>query len=143
LFRLLTPSLYDDVLPYPGARQAIRSLSKEPGVELLCVTSNPEKDSEAFMKAKARWLHRYVPELSDRLVAARNKSGLGLDVLVDDAPHHHEAADCTTVLVKRPWNRGVQCAWQFTDWPKGYHILTELIADRRNQEHEHGKMGCR
>src|SRR5260370_38906498 len=115
LLRLFAPDLYDFVVPYPGAPEAIDSLSKKRGVDLVCVTSNPEKGSDAFMKAKTRWLRRYIPALSSALVAARNKSGLGLDLLVDDAPHHHEAADCVTVLVKRPWNQGVRCALQFSD----------------------------
>jgi 5'(3')-deoxyribonucleotidase len=131
LFHLLTPSLYDDVLPYPGARQAIRSLSKEPGVELLCVTSNPEKDSEAFMKAKAEWLRRHIPELSGTLLGTQNKCGLGLDLLVDDAPHHHESADCVTVLVKRPWNQNVRCKLKFSNWTEGSRILKRFIHEKK------------
>ena len=127
LLRLLTPNLYQVVRPYPGAREAIRSLSRKPNVELVCVTSNPEKNDKAFMEAKRNWLRRYIPELSDALISARDKSGLGLDVLIDDAPHHHEAADCVTVLVRRPWNQDVHCRLQFSTWHKGHLLLNRLI----------------
>ena len=36
LLRLLTPDLYKKVLPYPGAREAIRSLSKKRGLNSYC-----------------------------------------------------------------------------------------------------------
>jgi 5'(3')-deoxyribonucleotidase len=131
LFRLLTPDLYKNVLPYPGAREAIRSLSRQPGVELVCVTSNPGGNQDALMKAKARWLRRYIPELSGALLGAQNKSGLGLDLLVDDAPHHHKAADCMTVLVKRPWNQNVRCRLKFAHWAEGSRLLKQLIHKKK------------
>jgi 5'(3')-deoxyribonucleotidase len=134
LFRLLTPDLYKNVLPYPGARQAIRSLSRQPGVELVCVTSNPRGNQDAFMRAKAQWLRRHIPELSGALQGAQNKSGLGLDLLVDDAPHHHEAADCMTVLVKRPWNQNVRCKLKFADWAEGSRLLKRLIHKKKLRE---------
>src|SRR5262245_6191170 len=79
-FSLLTPDLYESVIPYPGASNAIRRIAAEPGVELACVTSNPERESDAFTAAKKEWLRKYAPELSGSIVAARSKSGLGLDI---------------------------------------------------------------
>jgi 5'(3')-deoxyribonucleotidase len=139
LLSLLTPKLYQKVLPYPGAREAIRSLSKEPGIQLMCVTSNPEKNGKAFMKAKKQWLRRHIPELGDALVAATTKSGLGLDLLVDDAPHHHETADCVSVLVKRPWNRNVHSGLQFSDWKEGRRLLNRLIRKSHVENDERTK----
>jgi 5'(3')-deoxyribonucleotidase len=54
LFRLLTLDFYDTVMPYPHAAESIAALSKIPGVELVCVTANPQHDSDAFTKAKTR-----------------------------------------------------------------------------------------
>jgi hypothetical protein len=51
---LLTPDLYDVVEPYPGAAEAIHRLSIEAPVELVCVTTNPDTDSEAFTAAKTQ-----------------------------------------------------------------------------------------
>ena len=73
----------DTVMPYPGAPDAIRSLRAIPQVEMICVTSNPGKDAEAFLQAKKRWLHKYIPELSDQIVSAKAKTNLGLDILID------------------------------------------------------------
>jgi 5'(3')-deoxyribonucleotidase len=134
LFRLFTPDLYDEVLPYRGAREAIQSLLDKPDIDLVCVTSNPERQGDVFMEAKNRWLRRHVPELSDRLIAAANKYGLGLDLLIDDAPHHHRAADCTMVLVERPWNQDVHCALRFSDWEEGKGLLNRLILQRNRKE---------
>lgn len=134
LFRLFTPDLYDEVLPYPGAREAIQSLLDKPDIDLLCVTSNPERQGDVFMAAKSRWLRRHVPELSERLLAASNKHGLGLDLLIDDAPHHHQAADCPMVLVERPWNLDVQCALRFSDWKEGKELLNRLVSQRNIKE---------
>src|SRR5437867_1567044 len=78
---LLTPDLYGAVEPYPGAADAIRRLSLEAPVELVCVTTNPETDNADFTLAKKGWLQKHIPELADTLVISRTKSGLGLDVL--------------------------------------------------------------
>ena len=136
LFTLLTPDLYDIVAPYPQAPESISALSKVPGVQLVCVTSNPQEDGDAFTEAKGRWLRRHIPELSGELIASRNKFGLGLDVLVDDAPHHHKTADCTTVLVRRPWNRDIRCPLEFSDWNDGLHVLSKLIRNTERNRHE-------
>src|SRR5262245_6766102 len=51
-FSVFKPDLYDSVAPYPDAPRVIRRLAAEPSVELLCVTSNPSTDADAFMAAK-------------------------------------------------------------------------------------------
>jgi 5'(3')-deoxyribonucleotidase len=85
---LLTPDLYDSVEPYPGAAEAIAVLAQDPSVELVCVTTNPKAQSDDFVTAKRQWLQRHIPELANTLIVASSKSGLLLDVLIDDAPHH-------------------------------------------------------
>jgi 5'(3')-deoxyribonucleotidase len=136
LFQLFTPDLYAVVVPYPQAPESVNALSKDPGVELVCVTSNPEENAEAFAEAKRHWLRRHIPELSGKLIASKHKFGLGLDILVDDAPHHHEMADCTTVLVRRPWNRDVRCSLEFVHWADGLRVLTRLIRNSQQNLHE-------
>jgi 5'(3')-deoxyribonucleotidase len=136
LFRLFTPDLYDIVVPYPEAPESVSALSKTPGIQLVCVTSNPQENSDAFTEAIRHWLRRHIPELSGKLIAARNKFGLGLDILVDDAPHHHEMADCTTVLVRRPWNCDVRCPLEYSHWTNGSRVLSQLISDFERSRHE-------
>jgi len=126
-FRVFTPDIYKEVLPYPKARDAIQALGKIPGVNLICVTSNPSELFEVFRTAKQQWLANFFPDLADRIVFSRTKSGLGLDVLVDDAPHHLENPDFLPVLVERPWNKGVSCKLHFSEWQEGYSILRNVI----------------
>lgn len=106
----------------------------ETDVEVVCVTSNPTKSAEAFLEAKRRWLRRFIPELAESLVAAKIKTGLGLDILVDDAPQHHESPDCVPILVERPWNSRVVTNLKFSDWADGEKIIFKLIEGMR-----HGK----
>jgi 5'(3')-deoxyribonucleotidase len=137
LFDVLTPDLYEVVEPYPDAPEVIRDLARVPGVELVCVTANPTKNSQDFAAAKRRWLLRNVPELSSSVIFARSKSGLGLDVLVDDAPQHFERTDFIPVLVERPWNRTVPCRLRFREWSEGRRMLDSVIKKfqrRFNQE---------
>jgi 5'(3')-deoxyribonucleotidase len=134
LFRLFTPDLYDTVSPYPQAPESVRELSRIPGVKLVCVTSNPPENADAFTEAKVRWLRKHIPELSGGLIASRDKFGLGLDVLIDDAPRHHEAADCITVLVRRPWNRDIRCLLEFSDWSDGLRVVNQLIREKGTGE---------
>jgi 5'(3')-deoxyribonucleotidase len=132
LFSLFTPDLYENVMPYFGAPEAIRRIALEPDVTLVCVTSNPREQSGAFTAAKQQWLRKFIPELGESIIAAREKSGLGLDVLIDDAPHHHENTDYVPVLIKRPWNRAVPCPLQFEDWLDGQELLLKLIREQRH-----------
>jgi 5'(3')-deoxyribonucleotidase len=133
-FDLLTPDLYENVEPYPFAPEAFRSIGALPQVEMVCVTSNPEKEANAFVQAKKRWLQKYIPQLSDRIITAKIKTNLGLDILIDDAPHHHENADCVCVLVRRPWNRNVICPFQFADWLDAERVLVPLIKKSRAEK---------
>jgi len=126
-FDLFTPDLYDVVTPYPGAPDAIRTLQAIPEIELVCVTSNPEKEAQAFLQAKKKWLQKYIPELSESIISAKTKTNLGLHILIDDAPHHHKDADCLCVLVRRPWNRHVTCRFEFADWVDAHDVVKKIV----------------
>ena len=133
---LLTPDIYEGVQPYPGAPQAIQHLSAEPGVELVCVTTNPPDQADAFLSAKRKWLQEHVPELSDSIFVTQSKFGIGLDILIDDAPHHHRHGDYIPVLVERPWNSGVTAALRFKDWADGESLLLRLIQELRSAKRD-------
>ncbi len=126
-FDVFTPDLYDEVEPYPGAPEVVRDLARLPGVELLCVTTNPSRNYEAFALSKRQWLRRHIPILADSTIFAKNKSGLGLDVLVDDAPHHFETPDFVPILVERPWNQAVCCELRFLEWSKGRQVIFSVV----------------
>lgn len=136
---LLTPDLYEVVEPYPGAAAAIRRLSLEVPIELICVTTNPDTNSAAFTAAKTQWLRKYIPELADALVVARRKSGLGLDVLIDDAPHHLQTEDYVPVLVIRPWNESVNAPLRFNTWHEGEALVRRLVKEIATGTYEHSR----
>jgi 5'(3')-deoxyribonucleotidase len=127
--RLFTPDLYDSVDPYPGAAEAIARLAKDASTELVCVTTNPQARSDEFVGAKRRWLQRYIPDLANTLIIASSKSGLGLDILIDDAPHHHDRGDYISVLIDRPWNEAVNANFRFKEWPEGEALVRTLIQE--------------
>lgn len=136
---LLTPDLYDVVEPYPGAADAIGRLASEASIELVCVTTNPEVNSTAFTAAKTLWLRKHIPQLADAVVIARNKSGLGLDVLIDDAPHNSQAEDYVAVLVNRPWNERVDAPFRFGTWYEGEALVRRLVEEIAAGTHEHSR----
>ena len=128
LFAAFTPDLYEIVEPYLGAPKVIHELARKPGVELVCVTTNPKRNEEEFAAAKKKWLRRYIPDLAKHVLFRTDKFGLGLDVPVDDAPHHFVTPDCAAVLVERPWNRGVTCEYRFREWSDGRRVLFSLVS---------------
>ncbi len=128
-FEIFTPDLYQTVMPYEGAVEAVRDLASNPLIKLACVTTNPSRDSNDFVRAKISWLKKHFPALADSVLFAKNKSGLGLDVLVDDAPHNFENVDFIPVLVIRPWNNSVICPLRFTDWDSGKFLLSYLAEE--------------
>jgi 5'(3')-deoxyribonucleotidase len=136
---LLTPDLYDVVEPYPGAADAIRRLSSEALIEFACVTTNPDKNSAAFTAAKTQWLRKHIPQLADAVLIARNKSGLGLDVLIDDAPHHLQSEDYVPVLVSRPWNESVDAPFRFGTWHEGEALVRRLVEEISAGTYEHSR----
>jgi len=136
---LLTPDLYDTVEPYPGAADAIRHLSLEAPIELVCVTTNPDTNSAAFTAAKTQWLRKHIPQLVDVLAIARKKSGLGLDILIDDAPHHCQTDDYIPVLVNRPWNQSVNAPFRFETWYEGEALVRRLAEAIAAGTYEHSR----
>ena len=131
LFEVFTPDLYEIVKPYPASAEVVRELAALPGVELTCVTANPSQDPEGFTKAKKQWLRGYFPDLADSVIFSKKKSGLGLNVLIDDAPQHFETADFIPVLVERPWNTMVRCELRFRGWDEARQVLFPLLTKKR------------
>ena len=125
-FSLLTPDIYDSAEPYARASAVIAKWSVRPNIELCCVTSNPTNDSEAFQIAKAKWLSTHIPCLAGQLISARTKSGLGLDILIDDAPHH-QTGDYIPILVRRPWNVRIKSEFAFSEWNEADGVLNKAL----------------
>lgn len=133
LFEVFTPDLYEIVQPYGGAPEVVKELATTPGVELECVTANPSLNSQEFAEAKKRWLRCHFPDLANSVVFSKKKSGLGLDVLIDDAPQHFETGDFIPVLVERPWNTMVRCELHFREWNQARSVLFPLLTQWRRE----------
>lgn len=95
-------------VPLPGAIDGLRALVED-GHHLTIVTAREIAGAEiAARHATESWLSAWeVPHHDLRI--SNSKTGLGLDLLLDDAPHHYEeavAAGERCVLFSRPWNLG-------------------------------------
>lgn len=94
--------------PVPGAVEALGRL-KAAGHEIVIVTHRGHPDpvvSRIMREATVHWLDLYsIPH--DSLIFDGTKTRLGIDVLLDDAPHQIEAAREAgerAVFFTQPWN---------------------------------------
>lgn len=96
--------------PEFGAREVLLKL-RDLGHKIIFVTDRAPKGGEWQAKvATITWLHDHGFEY-DGLFVVRDKTGLGLDLLIDDGPHNIERADAAgemAVVFDRPWNRDVE-----------------------------------
>jgi 5'(3')-deoxyribonucleotidase len=131
----LHPNIYQEVDPIPKAITAAREILKMTGVTVSCVTANiknsPEEEQE-YRKAKIKWLETHLPELSDKVIFATVKTGLGLDILIDDGPHHFEhpkdhPGGFTGILVDQPWNKHVKTPHIIQDWHHAPKIVEKVV----------------
>lgn len=104
VFKYLTdPKLYESVMPFPGALEAIQEL-REIG-RVIFVTSC---EGRIQRDQKYGWLREHG-FLGDRqgadYITAKDKWLIGADFLIDDALHNVEAFPRHSLLVTRPHNR--------------------------------------
>ncbi len=123
-------SVFRHLEPYPGAIEALRSLSRA-GHRVVIVTTKPHwARSDTF-----RWLGDHdLPttevHLSDR------KSDVGCDVYLDDAPHVldelvEHRPDALVCRFVRPWNRPTVGTRDVTDWQEFERLLGRRAASFR------------
>lgn len=81
------PGAYLNMLPIPGAIEAVRSLIGM-GFEVWIATKPPTGVPHAYSD-KAAWVMRHIPELKRRIIVTHDKGLLGDvgDYLCDDRPH--------------------------------------------------------
>lgn len=86
------PGAYVEMLPIPGAVDAVRSLIGM-GFEVWIATKPPTGVSYAYSD-KAAWVFQHLPELKRRLIMTHDKGLLGDagDILCDDRPHKANCA---------------------------------------------------
>lgn len=99
---------YSSLRPIPGAVEGVRSLIAD-GHDVVIVTSVPMSAPIAF-DGKVHWLREHIPEFPlANFVAAKRKSLIDADVLVDDGDHNivdwlRHTGGCALVWDAR-WNR--------------------------------------
>lgn len=98
-----------ETLPIPGSALGLQAL-REAGHRVILVTHRSVPGCEQECRDNTLlWLHEWdIP--FDGLIFAGDKTGLGLDLLIDDAPHNIEAAVKAGERAwfwDQPWNRHV------------------------------------
>jgi 5'-nucleotidase len=104
LYSILTePDLYDNILPYEGARTAVEVL-RQLGHRVVFVTSCVVGTADN----KVRWLQRwgFLPKekMNKDFVVAHDKALIRGDLLVDDGMHNVDAFPGAAVLITRMHN---------------------------------------
>lgn len=81
------PNAYKDLDPIHGAIEAVAELTAL-GYECWVATKPPHGIAQAYAD-KADWVHRYLPDLTRRIILTQDKGLLGGvgDYLIDDRPH--------------------------------------------------------
>jgi hypothetical protein len=84
--RMFEIGFFEHLPPIDGALWAVRSLMKNPDLDIYILTQ-PVKDSICSYSEKAAWVAKWLPELSLKLILTQNKELLSKSgsVLVDDA----------------------------------------------------------
>lgn len=103
IFEYLDASIYDEVLPIPGALTAVEYARKWSRVVFVTTPT------EAHRGAKLDWLNRHEFDVHRRdYVECHDKSLVRGDVLIDDCPDNLLDFVGLPVLFDRPWN---QSSW--------------------------------
>lgn len=118
---LRDPDLYDYVKPIPGALEGVRTLRKS-GCRVVFVTSCVVDTTDA----KIWWLIRngFLPnqKVPRDFIAAKDKSLVRGDLLIDDGPHNNP-----TILYDQPHNRGVSHPRRVHSWKEVVEYVHELV----------------
>lgn len=103
IFSLLSPDIYDHVLPVPGARTAIEVM-RLLGHRVVFVTACSANTADA----KLEWLirNRFLTKgvFNPDYIAASDKSLIRADVLLDDRPENVNLFPGMAWLISQPYN---------------------------------------
>ena len=111
IYDLLTRELFADLVPIPGAIEALRSFH-EVGHEVIVVTAS-SKDP-GVSEAKLRWVLKHLPWLTmDDVFVGSKKHLVRGDALIDDAPKNILAyrkawPGAAIVTIDYPYNRSTK-----------------------------------
>ncbi len=128
-------SVYDKVLPIPGAVEGVLALLKTPGIDLWVVSNVPPGHPEHY-GLKLKWLDAtFGGMLNTRFVVAQHdKSGVLGDVLVDDNPTNLVIwPGPYKILFNQPWNVARVGRWmsRAAGWPNVVERVLWLLNLKR------------
>jgi len=94
------PTIYNNVKPYPYAKELVLWLKNEEYRVIFITHSLPEVAGKKF-----KWLLKHgMIEKEDDYVEAKDKSLIHANILLDDGVHNIESFRGTGVLFRQPWN---------------------------------------
>jgi 5'(3')-deoxyribonucleotidase len=103
LYGFLDASLYDVVMPIPGARKAIYGLATQ-GHRVVYVTSCTRGTADAKLEWLQRWGFLPRQRFQPNFIAASDKSMIDVDCLFDDRPDSVESFPRMAWLISQPQN---------------------------------------
>ena len=105
---LQEPGFFREMMPMPGAREALSEMNTL-GLEVFLCTS-PFSPYQNCVLEKYQWVENYLgARWTDRIILTKDKTLVRGDILIDDKPHI-TGADVPTwehILYDRPYNKGV------------------------------------
>lgn len=125
---------HEVVEPFEDALKIISFLKKKH--ELIIVTSRPEVRSADTLV----WIEKHFPDVFSGVHHAKfpsteksNKAqickNLGVDVIIDDALHHHEgfaSEGIKSILIDKPWNKAETLSESITRVDNWHEALEEI-----------------
>jgi 5'(3')-deoxyribonucleotidase len=121
---LKNPRLYDDVLPMPGALDAIAKLRMN-GYRVIYATVTPIETTGV----KYAWLERYnlIEHMKD-YIEVTDKGLIRASVLVDDRAENLGHFIGAKILFDQPWNR--QGVSNKTHYAHGWQEVVDIIQSK-------------
>lgn len=105
---LLEPSFFRDMMPMPGAKEALSEMERM-GIEVFICTS-PLSTYKNCVLEKYEWVEKTLgPDWVKRIILTKDKTLIKGDLLIDDKPEITGAENSPSwehVLYDRPYNRG-------------------------------------
>ncbi len=106
---LLESSFFRDMLPVPGAKEALEEMQTRGWDVFVC--SSPLSTYKNCVSEKYEWVEKVLgPAWVKRLILSKDRTILKADILIDDRPLITGVVDppeWEQILYDRPYNKGV------------------------------------
>lgn len=119
------PEVFSGALPVPGAVQGVKNLARE--WKVVYLSSRPAWARQMTERWLSQWGFPPAP-----LILADNKAEaalrMGIDLAIDDAPHHIRAFmenSIPVLTIAQPYNRGFPCR---INWAVGRNTAERRVS---------------